>query len=190
MVHTQFPIALPIPYTSQLQDGPRTIGNLQVGVCRSCVRRFALDQPCRYFCESDEEPSPKIAAYIFLFCIAIKLSRSMISSLCSHVTPRATAVMTRCMIGSLDRRPASAVERVHFGKKIRITADDVFAEAGEELDPREKVLLYNYVIGGAMAKSGSLIREKLGTPSSWGNGVRSIISRGSCVDSSKMWKAK
>jgi hypothetical protein len=49
---------------------------------------------------------------------------------------------------------AASLLLVYFGKTIRITADDVFTEAGEELDAWEKILLYNYVIGGAVEPSG------------------------------------
>ena len=43
---------------------------------------------------------------------------------------------------------------VYFGKKVRITSDDICSEPGERLDPWEKILLYNYVIGGAVESSG------------------------------------
>jgi hypothetical protein len=41
---------------------------------------------------------------------------------------------------------------LYFGKEVRITVDDIWSS--EELDPWEKILLYNYVIGGAVEPSG------------------------------------
>ncbi len=45
----------------------------------------------------------------------------------------------------------------YFGNRVRVTAEDVFPMgpgSGTELDPYEKILLYNYVIGGASEPSG------------------------------------
>jgi hypothetical protein len=42
----------------------------------------------------------------------------------------------------------------YFGKEVHLTADDVFSGGLEDLDPWEKILLYNYVIGGAVEPSG------------------------------------
>jgi hypothetical protein len=41
---------------------------------------------------------------------------------------------------------------LYFGKEVCITADDILLSG--ELDPWEKILLYNYVIGGAVEPSG------------------------------------
>jgi hypothetical protein len=41
---------------------------------------------------------------------------------------------------------------LYFGTEVRITVDDIWSP--EELDPWEKILLYNYVIGGAVEPSG------------------------------------
>lgn len=45
----------------------------------------------------------------------------------------------------------------YFGRRVRMTREDIFPLAGastQELDPYEKILLYNYVIGGATEPSG------------------------------------
>jgi hypothetical protein len=42
----------------------------------------------------------------------------------------------------------------YFEKVVHVTTDEVWAEREEELDPWEKILLYNYVIGGAVEPSG------------------------------------
>jgi hypothetical protein len=41
---------------------------------------------------------------------------------------------------------------LYFGTEVRITADDIWSPG--DLDPWEKILLYNYVIGGAVEPSG------------------------------------
>lgn len=50
-----------------------------------------------------------------------------------------------------------AVKLVYFGREIVASADDVFAVGGEELNPWEKIFLYNYTIGGAVEPSGSWV---------------------------------
>jgi len=49
---------------------------------------------------------------------------------------------------------AASLTLLYFGKKVHITVNDIFSEAGEALDPWEKILLFNYVIGGAVEPSG------------------------------------
>jgi hypothetical protein len=53
-----------------------------------------------------------------------------------------------------DNAGAASLTLVYFGKKVHITVNDIFSEAGEALDPWEKILLFNYVIGGAVEPSG------------------------------------
>jgi hypothetical protein len=43
---------------------------------------------------------------------------------------------------------------IYFGRDVIVTWDDVAGASGEELNPWEKILLYNYVIGGATEPSG------------------------------------
>ena len=43
----------------------------------------------------------------------------------------------------------------YFGNKVRISGDDILSD--HELDPWEKILLYNYVIGGAVEPSGNWV---------------------------------
>jgi hypothetical protein len=49
---------------------------------------------------------------------------------------------------------AASLTLLYFGKKVRITVDDILSEPGEGLDPWEKILLCNYVIGGGVEPSG------------------------------------
>jgi hypothetical protein len=46
----------------------------------------------------------------------------------------------------------STLTLLYFGQEVRITAHDISSSG--ELDPWEKILLYNYVIGGAVESSG------------------------------------
>lgn len=43
----------------------------------------------------------------------------------------------------------------YFGKKVLVSHDDILSD--HELDPWEKILLYNYVIGGAVEPSGNWV---------------------------------
>lgn len=47
-----------------------------------------------------------------------------------------------------------ALELTYFGEPVTITSEDICRASGAELNPWEKVLLYNYVIGGAQEPSG------------------------------------
>jgi len=42
----------------------------------------------------------------------------------------------------------------YFGQEVLVTYADVARTSGEDLDPYEKILIYNYVIGGAVEPSG------------------------------------
>lgn len=53
---------------------------------------------------------------------------------------------------SVDGRPA--LRLLYFGQEITVTYDDIEKISGEALDPWEKILLFNYVIGGAVEPSG------------------------------------
>ena len=47
-----------------------------------------------------------------------------------------------------------ALELTYFGEPVTVTNEDISRASGAELNPWEKVLLYNYVIGGAQEPSG------------------------------------
>lgn len=48
-----------------------------------------------------------------------------------------------------------ALKLVYFGRKFVLTSDDISAyDSAEDLNPYEKILLYNYVIGGAVEPAG------------------------------------
>jgi hypothetical protein len=52
-----------------------------------------------------------------------------------------------------DGKPA--LKLIYLGREVLVTADDISAPDSEEaLNPYEKILLYNYVIGGAVEPSG------------------------------------
>jgi hypothetical protein len=51
-----------------------------------------------------------------------------------------------------DGRPALKIS--YFGRPLTATYEDITADSGEELNPYEKILLYNYIIGGATEPSG------------------------------------
>ena len=53
-----------------------------------------------------------------------------------------------------ERKGTPSLKFPYFGRQVRVTRDDVLPEVGEPLDPWEKILLYNYVIGGAVDPSG------------------------------------
>jgi hypothetical protein len=53
-------------------------------------------------------------------------------------------------LGETDGLPLLML--LYFGEEVRLTADDIWSS--RELDPWEKILLYNYVIGGAVEPSG------------------------------------
>jgi len=46
------------------------------------------------------------------------------------------------------------LELTYFGEPVTVTNEDISRASGAELNPWEKVLLYNYVIGGAQEPSG------------------------------------
>jgi len=46
------------------------------------------------------------------------------------------------------------LELTYFGAPVIVTTDDISTASGAELNPWEKVLLYNYVIGGAQEPTG------------------------------------
>lgn len=46
---------------------------------------------------------------------------------------------------------------VYFGGPVRITTRDIVSEGGQDIDPWEKIFLYNYVIGGAVEPSGEWV---------------------------------
>jgi hypothetical protein len=63
----------------------------------------------------------------------------------------------RSIAGSLgavfsDAGGAPSMKLLYFGKEVHITAEDI--RSSGELDPWEKILLYNYAIGGAVEPSG------------------------------------
>jgi len=47
-----------------------------------------------------------------------------------------------------------ALELTYFGEPVTVTTEDISSASGAELNPWEKVLLYNYVIGGAQEPAG------------------------------------
>lgn len=48
-----------------------------------------------------------------------------------------------------------ALKLIYFGRKILVTAEDIVqCPSDEALDPYEKILIYNYVIGGAVDPAG------------------------------------
>jgi len=63
---------------------------------------------------------------------------------------RSIAWSLGAVFGETDGVPSLTL--LYFGKEVRITADDIWSPG--ELDPWEKILLYNYVIGGAVEPSG------------------------------------
>jgi hypothetical protein len=50
-----------------------------------------------------------------------------------------------------------AMELAYFREKVVVTHEDVMKLSGEDLDPWEKIFIYNYVIGGAVTPSGEWI---------------------------------
>ncbi len=50
-----------------------------------------------------------------------------------------------------------ALELSYFGRGVKVTHDDIVSTSGEEFNPWEKILLYNYVIGGATTPSGNWV---------------------------------
>jgi hypothetical protein len=42
----------------------------------------------------------------------------------------------------------------YFGRTVVVTHGDIFGDVGEDFDPYEKILIFNYVIGGATEPSG------------------------------------
>lgn len=47
-----------------------------------------------------------------------------------------------------------ALKFSYLGQEVTVTAEDIIKASGEEVGPYEKILLYNYVIGGAGKPSG------------------------------------
>lgn len=47
-----------------------------------------------------------------------------------------------------------ALELTYFGNPVIVTAGDIVSSLGKEINPWEKIFLYNYVIGGAVECSG------------------------------------
>jgi hypothetical protein len=48
----------------------------------------------------------------------------------------------------------SSLRFLYFGQEVLVTHDDIARTSGQDLDPYEKILIYNYVIGGATELSG------------------------------------
>jgi hypothetical protein len=55
-------------------------------------------------------------------------------------------------LGATFEESSEVLSLDYFGNKAHIAADDIFSD--HDLDPWEKILLYNYVIGGAVEPSG------------------------------------
>ena len=55
-------------------------------------------------------------------------------------------------LAQVDGQPALKIS--YFRKPVTVTYHDITADSGEDLDPYEKILLYNYIVGGATEPSG------------------------------------
>ena len=51
----------------------------------------------------------------------------------------------------------TGLELSYLGRPVRVTSDDITSAVGDELSPWEKIFLYNYIIGGAVAPLGSWV---------------------------------
>lgn len=51
----------------------------------------------------------------------------------------------------------AGLQLIYYNTKVVVTVDDVSASSGEQLDPWEKIFIYNYVIGGAVDPSGEWV---------------------------------
>ena len=51
----------------------------------------------------------------------------------------------------------SALRFPYFGRQVTVTHGDVSDDSGGELDPYEKILIFNYVIGGATEPAGAWV---------------------------------
>lgn len=65
------------------------------------------------------------------------------------------AVELGATLRQLDGAPA--LQFPYFGMQVLVTEDDIVRMGGEELSPWEKILLYNYVIGGAVDPAGAWV---------------------------------
>jgi len=64
----------------------------------------------------------------------------------------------------VSRQPG--LELIYYSARVVITADDVSLASGDQLDPWEKIFIFNYVIGGAVNPSGQWVgMESL--PENW-----------------------
>ncbi len=70
------------------------------------------------------------------------------------------------------------LELVYLGRKIRVSAETIVDLDGREIDPWEKIFIYNYVLGGAAEPSGNWVGME-----SFPNSISKIRSlRGHCEE--------
>jgi hypothetical protein len=57
----------------------------------------------------------------------------------------------------LDAEGVQTLRLGYFGQNVMVSHEDILSESGSSLGPYDKILLYNYVIGGAAAPSGKWV---------------------------------